>query len=327
MPHIVRNPSLDAELADALVGIWVDVTNAGGAVGFVSPTSPAAVWPTAESAFARIRDGRDDLVVAYDREPRGGGEPVGFAFLGTNEWALARHWGRVQRLQRHPSARAQGVGGALLAEVEAAARDRALDRLVLTVRGGTGREGFYLDRGFRLEARLPGRIRTPDGDAEELHMSKALDATTEAAVAPVTLQIVRLDPDLPVPAYAHPGDAGLDLYAREGVRLGPGQRAVVGTGIAVAIPPGFVGLVHPRSGLAARGGLGILNAPGTIDAGYRGEVAVILVNHDPEESVEVARGERVAQLLLQEVANVVLDEVDALPPSERGVGGFGSTSA
>ena len=134
----------------------------------------------------------------------------------------------------------------------------------------------------------------------------------------------RLDPELPLPARAHPGDAGVDLYAAEAVALAPGERATVPTGVAVAIPEGYAGLVAPRSGLAQRHGLGIVNAPGVVDAGYRGEIRVLLVNHG-SEPVSLARGERIAQLLVIPVSTVDVVEVYQLPPSERGAGGFGST--
>jgi dUTP pyrophosphatase len=137
--------------------------------------------------------------------------------------------------------------------------------------------------------------------------------------------VVRLDPDLPLPAYAHPGDAGADLVTAVDVTLQPGERALVPTGIAMAVPEGYVALVHPRSGLAARHGLSIVNAPGTIDAGYRGEVSVLLVNLDPAEPIELRRGDRVAQLVLQRVEQAVFTEVEVLPDSVRGVGGYGST--
>jgi dUTP pyrophosphatase len=146
-----------------------------------------------------------------------------------------------------------------------------------------------------------------------------------AAARTATLQVRRLDPDLPLPNYAHPGDAGLDLRAAEPVELPPGHRASVPTGIAVAVPPGCVGLVHPRSGLAARHGLAIVNAPGTIDAGYRGEIRVLLVNLDPDTAVRIERGDRIAQLLIQRVEHVEVVEVDTLPSTPRGEGGFGST--
>lgn len=333
MLRVVRNPPLDESLAEALVRVWVAVTNAGGAVGFVAPVTAEEIRPTAEEAIARVHAGRDDLVVALESDvdagaeaARGDGEEevAGFAFLATNEWRLARHWARVQRLQRHPVHRGRGIGGKLLAEVEAAAADRGLERLVLTVRGGTGREGFYLDRGFSLDARLPGRLRTAAGDVEELHLSKLL-GQDDRVTTTGTLRLLRLDPELPTPAYAQPGDAGLDLYAREAVTLGPGERAVVPTGVAVAVPPGCVGLVHPRSGLAAHAGVSLLNAPGTIDAGYRGEVSVVLINHDRTAPVGLSRGDRVAQLVIQRVETVRVVEAEELPPASRDTGGFGST--
>lgn len=135
----------------------------------------------------------------------------------------------------------------------------------------------------------------------------------------------RLDRDLPLPAYAHPDDAGLDLLAAETVTLEPGARALVSTGIAVAIPAGCAGFVLPRSGLALEHGVTLLNAPGLIDAGYRGEVKVLLANHDPRDPVTLRRGERIAQLVVQRVERVELTEVQALPASGRGAGGFGST--
>ena len=113
------------------------------------------------------------------------------------------------------------------------------------------------------------------------------------------ISVLRLDPDLPLPAYAHPGDAGADLVTTVDVTLAPGERAMVPTGIALALPEGFVALVHPRSGLAARHGLSIVNTPGTIDAGYRGEIKVLLINHDPKEPIELRRGDRIAQLVVQ----------------------------
>ncbi|RNM16202.1 dUTP diphosphatase [Nocardioides pocheonensis] len=137
--------------------------------------------------------------------------------------------------------------------------------------------------------------------------------------------IVRLDPELPVPAYAHPGDAGADLCTREDVSLAPGERRLVPTGIALALPDGYVGLVHPRSGLAHRAGLSIVNAPGTIDAGYRGEVQVCLVNLDRATPIELKRGDRIAQLVVQRVETADFVEVDELPDSARGTGGHGST--
>ena len=137
--------------------------------------------------------------------------------------------------------------------------------------------------------------------------------------------ITRLDPDVPLPSYAHPGDAGADLVTTVDVRLGPGERALVPTGVAMALPDGYVGLVHPRSGLAARHGLSIVNAPGTVDAGYRGEVRVLLVNLDPSTPVQLSRGDRIAQLVVQRVERARFVEVDRLPGSARGDGGYGST--
>lgn len=138
--------------------------------------------------------------------------------------------------------------------------------------------------------------------------------------------IVQLDPDLPLPAYAHPGDGGLDLVARTGVLLEPGGgRAAVPTGIAVAIPAGYAGFVQPRSGLAVRHGITCLNSPGLVDSGYRDEIRVVLVNLDPSTPYEVVRGDRIAQLVVLEVAAVALQVVEQLDRTPRGLGGFGST--
>lgn len=134
-----------------------------------------------------------------------------------------------------------------------------------------------------------------------------------------------LDPELPLPAYAHPGDAGADLVAAEDVELKPGGRALVRTGIALAVPEGYAAFVHPRSGLAHKHGVSIVNAPGTIDAGYRGEVRVNLVNLDPARPVRLARGDRIAQLVVQPVARAAFRAVESLPVSVRGAGGHGST--
>lgn len=139
------------------------------------------------------------------------------------------------------------------------------------------------------------------------------------------LQVARLRDDAILPAQAYDGDAGLDLAACEHAELGPGERAAVGTGIAVAIPDGYAGLVLPRSGLAARHGLTIVNAPGLIDSGYRGEVKVILLNTDAREPFVIEPGMRIAQLVLVEVASVHLAEVEELSESERGAAGFGSS--
>ena len=138
------------------------------------------------------------------------------------------------------------------------------------------------------------------------------------------LPVVRLDPELPLPAYARPGDAGADLVAREGVNLAAGGgRAMVPTGVAVAIPEGYAGLVLPRSGLALRHGVTVANAPGLVDAGYRGELNVVLLNTDPDAAYEVQRGDRIAQLVIVAVEQVRLVVVDELPASERAAGGFG----
>jgi dUTP pyrophosphatase len=145
--------------------------------------------------------------------------------------------------------------------------------------------------------------------------------------APPALHValLRLDAGLPAPAYAHPGDAGADLRTAVDVHLTPGERALVPTGVAVALPEGYVALVHPRSGLAARHGLSIVNTPGTVDAGYRGEIKVLLVNHDRSEPIELSRGDRIAQLVIQRVERAEFVEVDVLPESVRGAGGYGST--
>jgi dUTP pyrophosphatase len=141
----------------------------------------------------------------------------------------------------------------------------------------------------------------------------------------VDVLITRLDPDVPLPAYAQPADAGADLVSAEDVDLAPGERAVVGTGIAIALPAGYAAFVHPRSGLAAKHGVTVVNAPGTIDAGYRGEVKVILLNTDPARPVSFRRGDRIAQLVVQRVERATFHEVAALPGSVRGEDGFGST--
>jgi dUTP pyrophosphatase len=137
--------------------------------------------------------------------------------------------------------------------------------------------------------------------------------------------IRRLDPGVPLPAYAHPGDAGADLSAAEDVDLGPGERALVRTGVAIALPAGYAAFVHPRSGLATKHGVTIVNAPGTVDAGYRGEIKVTLLNTDRKHPVSFRRGDRIAQLVIQRVERAVFHEVDQLPGSARGDGGFGST--
>ena len=142
------------------------------------------------------------------------------------------------------------------------------------------------------------------------------------------IPVRRLDPALPLPAAQHEGDAGLDLLAREGAVLAPGGgRAAVPTGIALAIPEGYAGFVQPRSGLARKHGITCLNTPGLIDAGYRDEISVLLVNTDPTEPFEIKRGDRIAQLVIQRVERVEWHEVETLESSERGLGGWGSTGA
>lgn len=148
----------------------------------------------------------------------------------------------------------------------------------------------------------------------------------QATVArPLSVALTQLDPGLPVPSYAHPGDAGADLLAAADVTLAPGERAVVPTGVAIALPEGYAGFVHPRSGLAARAGLALVNAPGTIDSGYRGEVKVIVINLDRTEPIELRRGDRIAQLVIQRVERAEFMVVPTLPDSVRAEGGFGST--
>ncbi|WP_018253522.1 dUTP diphosphatase [Salinispora mooreana] len=150
-----------------------------------------------------------------------------------------------------------------------------------------------------------------------------MEEATVTDVVPVPVR--QLDPGLPLPAYAHPGDAGADLVAAADVELPPGGRALVPTGVAIALPEGYVGLVHPRSGLAARLGVTVLNAPGTVDAGYRGEILVNLINHDREAVARIARGDRIAQLVVQRVARARFQPAAELPASQRGAGGHGST--
>jgi len=137
--------------------------------------------------------------------------------------------------------------------------------------------------------------------------------------------IRRLDPGLPLPCYARPGDAGADLYAAQGVVIAPGARALVPTGIAIALPDGYAAFIHPRSGLAARAGITVVNAPGTVDAGYRGEILVNLLNTDTASEFTVARGDRIAQLVVQAVSCALFVEVATLPASTRGPAGHGSS--
>ena len=147
--------------------------------------------------------------------------------------------------------------------------------------------------------------------------------------APIALEILvtKLDNDAVIPTYAKPGDAGADLYSISDLVLAPGERALVRTGIAIALPNGYVGLVHPRSGLGLKSGISVVNTPGTIDAGYRGEIGVVLINHDLHESFQVKKGDRIAQLVIQKVENADFKLVNQLPESERATGGYGSTGA
>ena len=151
------------------------------------------------------------------------------------------------------------------------------------------------------------------------------DEPRQRPAADLAVEVTRLDTDLPLPAYAHPGDAGADLLTTVDVSLAPGERALVPTGVVIALPEGYVALVHPRSGLAARHGLSIVNTPGTIDAGYRGEIKVMLINHDRTLPIELRRGDRIAQLVIQRFERARFIEVGELPDSVRGSGGYGST--
>jgi len=141
----------------------------------------------------------------------------------------------------------------------------------------------------------------------------------------VEILITRSDPHLSLPSYAKPGDAGADLCSSEDRVIAPGERALVSTGLSIALPDGFAAFVHPRSGLAIKSGIGIVNAPGTIDSGYRGEIKIIVINHDRTEDFVIKRGDRIAQLVVQRVESAQFVEVEVLPESARGAGGFGST--
>lgn len=154
---------------------------------------------------------------------------------------------------------------------------------------------------------------------------KGSESTVRERGGTVQLRIKRLDTSLPLPAYAHDGDAGLDLVASEDLTLAPGERGLVGTGIAVAIPEDYAGFVQPRSGLALRNGLGLVNSPGLIDSHYRGEIKVILINLDPATPIGIRRGDRIAQLVVQPVVHTQIVEADDLDDTVRGEGGFGST--
>jgi dUTP pyrophosphatase len=152
-----------------------------------------------------------------------------------------------------------------------------------------------------------------------------LDLTDRGEGESVDVLVTRLDAELPLPSYAHPGDAGADLYTAVDAVLQPGERALLPTGVALALPEGYAAFVHPRSGLAVRYGVALVNSPGTVDAGYRGEVKVIVVNLDRNAPVEFHRGDRIAQLVVQRVERARFREVAELPETARGAGGFGST--
>jgi dUTP pyrophosphatase len=164
--------------------------------------------------------------------------------------------------------------------------------------------------------------------SETMSASNATNASNTSAPNSgnsVDVLITRLDDAVPLPSYAHPGDAGADLVTTETVTIAPGERVLVGTGIAIALPAGYAAFVHPRSGLGHRLGVSIVNTPGTVDAGYRGEIKVLLVNHDLHEPAAFERGDRIAQLVVQRVEYAVFHEVEQLPGSARGDGGYGST--
>lgn len=333
------NPRLTDALVDRLVDMWVAVTHAGGAVGFVGRVTHDEVATGVAGFWDRVIDGVVDLVIAEDDA-----QVVGFGFLvPAEDPAVTGHRAEVQKLMRDPQAAGRGVGATVLAALEDRAVQRDVSLVTLTVRGGTGREAYYARHGYRQVASLPDWVRIEGRPTDLLVMAKSVGTGPPDAVPPaertapkeetptvprpddLRLEVKRLDTDLPLPAYARPGDAGLDLFAREDKVLPPGTRCLMPTGLAVAIPDGWVGLVHPRSGLAVRQGLSIVNSPGTIDAGYRGELMVPLINLDPSVTIRLARGERIAQLLLQRVGHAQLVEVDELPDGVRGGDGFGST--
>jgi len=141
----------------------------------------------------------------------------------------------------------------------------------------------------------------------------------------VQVLITRLDDSIPLPAYGRPGDAGADICTRIDVTIEPGERALVPTGLSIALPQGFAAFVHPRSGLSIKHGVSMVNTPGTVDAAYRGELQIILINHDLREAISFVKGDRIAQLVIQRVEHATFVEVDSLPGTERGAGGFGST--
>ena len=173
--------------------------------------------------------------------------------------------------------------------------------------------------------RVPNVVDSPEARGSRADSADSVGAVSTRDDGRVDVLVRRLDPNLPLPTYAHPGDAGADLVTTVDVTLGPGERAMVPTGVAVALPDGYAAFVHPRSGLAHRLGVSIVNSPGTVDAGYRGEIQVLLVNHDLHAPAVFARGDRIAQLVVQRVERAAFTEVAALPGSDRGEGGHGST--
>ena len=203
--------------------------------------------------------------------------------------------------------------------------DESMGSVVMSVRVAGTRCG----RGVTVGASVQNgsERRSPVGSTAQSNVDiGAPSARDDDRVPTVTVPVIRLDPELPLPGYARSGDAGADLLARTGVTLAPrGGRALVPTGIALAIPEGYAGFVQPRSGLALRHGVTCLNTPGLIDSGYRDELAVLLVNTDPDQAYEVARGDRIAQLVIQRVEVAAFTEVAELIATERGLGGFGST--
>jgi dUTP pyrophosphatase len=164
-----------------------------------------------------------------------------------------------------------------------------------------------------------------DADARREKKSSRAGSLPTVSDQPMRVLVRRLDPGVPLPAYARPGDAGADLVSTTDVLIAPGERALVGTGLAIALPQGYAAFVHPRSGLALRAGLTMVNAPGTIDSGYRGEIQVNLLNTDRRSAVQVRRGDRIAQLVIQRVEHARFELAEMLPGSARGESGHGST--
>jgi dUTP pyrophosphatase len=161
--------------------------------------------------------------------------------------------------------------------------------------------------------------------SHETAVANPADTSAEYGAPTLQVQLKMLDAGLEAPSYAHPGDAGADLRARADVLLAPGERKLVATGVSIALPNGYVALIHPRSGLATKHGLTVVNAPGTVDAGYRGEISVTLLNTDKNQAIELKRGDRIAQMVIQRVEYAQFVSVEELSDTSRGTGGFGST--